>query len=150
MNMATNRKARKGLEHEYGKECFIEKLNLRRGRVYYTGQDKTKKMNEITFHHIKMKKDEGESTPENGALLSFGNHMWFHKQSPKKQEEMNQAFQDYKACNVVFVEDMIPNVDYRVVATHFSLKDLKLDKEIHDKTKQKEELKKITKEFIDR
>ena len=148
--MATNRKARKALEKEYGKECFIEKLNLRKGRILYTGQKRTDDMHKLTYHHIKMKKDDGESTPENGAILNVGNHVWFHKQTPDKQEEMNQAFQDYKACNVVFVDDIFPRANYKVVANHFSIKELKIDKELHDKTKQKEDLKRITREFIDR
>ena len=148
--MATNRKSRSALVRMYGRECFVEKLNLRKGRILYTGKNNTKKMHELTYHHIKMKKDAGESTPENGALINFGNHIWFHQQTEKRQEELNQAFQDYKACSVVFVEELFSKVDYRVVANHFSIKELKHDEEIHLKYKQKNELNKITKNFIDR
>lgn len=148
--MATNRKSRLALEREYGKQCFIEKLNIRRGRILYTGKKKTIENRKLTYHHIIMKKDAGESTPENGALLGVGNHVWFHQQTPEKQAEMNQAFQDYKECKIVFVDDMFQNVNYRIVAKHFSLKDLKVDKDIHDRSKQKNALKRITQEFIDR
>ena len=53
-------------------------------------------MKQLTYHHIKMKKDGGRATIENGALLSAENHAWFHKQSLEKQSEMNRAFQEYK------------------------------------------------------
>ena len=148
--MATNRKARKDLISVYGEECFVEKLHLRKGIVLYTGEEQTKKMRELTFHHITMKKDKGESTAENGALIANGNHTWFHKQKEERQEEMNQAFKDYKDCKVVFVDDIYPEIDYKVTANHFSLKDIKLDKDIHDRPKQKNELSKITRDYIDR
>ncbi len=150
IKMATNRKSREALTEAYGNECFVEKLNFRDGRILYTGQKMTDKMNEITYHHIKMKKEGGESTPENGALIGLGNHNWFHKQSKENQDKMNKAFQDYKDCKVVFMDDIFPEIDYKVVANHFTLKDLKLDKKIHDKSKQKNELSKITREYIDR
>ena len=53
-------------------------------------------MKQLTYHHIKMRKDGGKATVENGALLSTENHAWFHKQTPEKQAEMNKAFQQYK------------------------------------------------------
>lgn len=95
--MSTNKSARKELERLYGKECFIDKLHLREEtQKRYTGKGQLKRMKQLTYHHIKMKKDGGRATIENGALLSAENHAWFHKQSPEKQSEMNKAFQEYK------------------------------------------------------
>lgn len=95
--MSANKSARQELERLYGKECFIDKLHLReKKQKRYTGKGQFKRMKQLTYHHIKMKKDGGKATVENGALLSTENHAWFHKQSPEKQAEMNKAFQEYK------------------------------------------------------
>lgn len=95
--MSTNKSARQELERLYGKECFIDKLHLREEKhKRYTGKAQLKRMKQLTYHHIKMKKDGGRATIENGALLSAENHAWFHKQSEEKQAEMNRAFQEYK------------------------------------------------------
>lgn len=95
--MSKNKSARQELERLYGKECFIEKLHLREEKQKrYTGKGQFKRMKQLTYHHIKMRKDGGKATVENGALLSTENHAWFHKQTPEKQVEMNKAFQQYK------------------------------------------------------
>ena len=94
--MSKNKSVRKELERLYGRECFIDKLHLRKDKQKYKGKAQYKRMKQLTYHHIKMKKDGGRATIENGALLSAENHTWFHKQSPEKQAEMNKAFQEYK------------------------------------------------------
>lgn len=58
-------------------------------------------MKQLTYHHIKMRKDGGKATIENGALLSTENHAWFHKQTPEKQTAMNKAFQQYKMAMAI-------------------------------------------------
>lgn len=95
--MSKNKSVRQELERLYGKECFIDKLHLREEtQKRYTGKGQFKRMKQLTYHHIKMRKDGGKATVENGALLSTENHAWFHKQNPEKQAEMNKAFQQYK------------------------------------------------------
>lgn len=95
--MSKNKSARQELERLYGKECFIEKLHLREEtQKRYTGKGQLKRMKQLTYHHIQMRKDGGKATVENGALLSAENHSWFHKQTQEKQAEMNKAFQQYK------------------------------------------------------
>lgn len=94
--MSKNKSVRKELERLYGRECFIDKLHLRKDKQKYKGKAQYKRMKQLTYHHIKPKKDGGEATIQNGALLSEENHAWFHKQSIKKQNEMNEAFQEYK------------------------------------------------------
>lgn len=96
--MSKNKSVREQMIKIYGAECFIDKLHLRKEKTKrrYTSKGELKRMQQLTYHHIKMKKDQGETTIENGALLSADNHAWFHKQNPEKQAEMNKAFQDYK------------------------------------------------------
>jgi len=110
--MGDNKKAREELIKYYGAECFIEKLKLRRDthpRIYKSKRQ-MRKMKQLTYHHIKMKKNGGESSVENGALLSVENHQWFHEQNEHAQGYMNAIFQEYKkqvdACRVVFVDNV--------------------------------------------
>lgn len=118
--MSSNKHAKQKLIELYGRQCFIEKLHLRpkddKPRRY-TGKAQMKKMKELTYHHIRMKKDGGQATVENGALLSAENHSWFHQQSPQAQGYMNAMFQEYKRqvdeCRVVFVDEL-EGLDFKV------------------------------------
>lgn len=95
--MSSNKSVKEEMIRIYGSECFIDKLHLREDKNRkYKGKGQLKKMKQLTYHHIKMKKDGGKATVENGALLSAENHAWFHKQSEEKQAEINRAFQEYK------------------------------------------------------
>ena len=72
--MSKNKSVRKELERLYGRECFIDKLHLRKDKQKYKGKAQYKRMKQLTYHHIKPKKDGGEATIQNGALLSEENH----------------------------------------------------------------------------
>lgn len=107
----SNKKAKEKLIELYGAECFIEKLHLRVDTEprKYTSKGQYKRMKQLTYHHIKEKRNGGKATVENGALLSEENHMWFNKQSKQKQNQMNELFQKYKKyaeCEVKFVEEL--------------------------------------------
>jgi hypothetical protein len=94
--MSSNRNVKRKLVQLFGKECFIDKLQLREETKNYTGKNQKKKMKQLTYHHIVEKKDGGQATVENGAVLSEENHIWFNKQSKVKQNEINNKFQEYK------------------------------------------------------
>ena len=83
---------------KYGPECWIEKLHLRIDTKprKYKSKSQYKRMKKLTYHHIKEKRNGGQSTEENGALLSAENHQWFNEQPPEIQEKLNQIFQEYK------------------------------------------------------
>jgi len=147
--MSSNKKAREELERRYGKECFIEKLGLRKFDKprRYTSKGQKKKMKQLTYHHIREKSKGGDATVENGALLSNENHTWFHKQSLEKQEKMNNIFQDYKQlvdeCKVVLVDDL--EVPFKIKPMEFSIEDR--EKEKYNRAKKKQEDKEIIKEW---
>lgn len=121
----SNKSVKQELIRRYGKECFIEKLHLRKDDKprRYTGKGQMKRMKQLTYHHIRMKKDGGKATVENGALLSAENHQWFHQQSPQAQGYMNALFQEYKRqmdeCAVVFVDDL--ELPFEVKPIEFSV-----------------------------
>ena len=107
----SNKKAKEKLIQLYGAECFIEKLHLRVDidPRRYTSRGQQKRMKQLTYHHIREKRNGGKATIENGALLSAENHAWFNKQSEEAQSQMNELFQKYKQsveCKVEFVDEL--------------------------------------------
>ena len=151
--MSSNKRAKEELIKIYGAECFIDKLKLRdeSGRRY-TGKGQMKKMKQLTYHHIKMKKDGGRATVENGALLSAENHAWFHKQNPQDQAIMNAMFQEYKKqyqeCEVVFVDKL--DLGFEIKAMEFHIDEREQKKEKYNRAKEKREFKNRVDEELDR
>lgn len=107
----SNKRAKERLIQLYGAECFIEKLHLRKDTEprKYTSKGQRKRMKQLTYHHIREKRNNGKATVENGALLSAEKHAWFNKQSKEAQRQMNEVFQQYKQsveCKVEFVDNL--------------------------------------------
>lgn len=156
--MSSNKRAKEELIKIYGAECFIDKLKLRdeSGRRY-TGKGQKAKMKQLTYHHIKMKKDGGKATVENGALLSAENHAWFHKQSEPIQHQMNELFQEYKRlkskkCDIVFVDHLDLGFEIKPITFTLDEKGQILDtkKEKYNRAKTKEEFRrKMDEELAD-
>lgn len=143
----SNKKAKEKLIELYGAECFIEKLHLRVDTEprKYTSKGQYKRMKQLTYHHIKEKRNGGKATVENGALLSEENHMWFNKQSKQEQKQMNELFQQYKQsieCKVEFVD----NLDTRFrIASAIIVPD-ELEKEHYNRAREKRKWQKEIKE----
>lgn len=152
--MSSNKRAKEELIRRYGAECFIEKLKLRKDIEprRYKGKGQMKKMKQLTYHHIKMKKDGGRATVENGALLSAENHAWFHKQNSQDQAIMNAMFQEYKKqyqeCQVVFVDKL--NLGFEIKAMEFSIGEKEQKKEKYNRAKEKREFQRRVDEELDR
>ena len=152
--MSSNKIAKEELIRIYGAECFIEKLKLRKDvkPTRYKSKGQMKKMKQLTFHHIKMRKDGGRATVENGALLSAENHAWFHQQSFKDQTQMNAMFQEYKKqyqeCEVVFVDNLDLGFEIKAMEFHIDEREQKKDK--YNRAKEKREFQKRVDEELDR
>lgn len=153
--MSDNKRAKEKLIKLYGAECFIEKLKLRKDTEprKYKGKGQMKRMKQLTYHHIRMRKDGGRATVENGALLSAENHAWFHKQSPQAQAQMNEIFQEYKKqqsqeCQVVFVDELETPFEIRVMEFHIDEREQKKTK--YNRAKDKREVQKRIDEELDR
>ncbi len=134
----SNKRAKERLIQLYGAECFIEKLHLRKDTEprRYTSKGQRKRMKQLTYHHIKERRNNGKATVENGALLSEENHIWFNKQSKEAQKEMNELFQQYKAsveCKVEFVD----NLDTRFSIASAIIVPVELEKEHYNRAKEK-------------
>ena len=152
--MSSNKRAKEELNRLYGAECFIEKFNMRKDAkpTRYKSKGQMKKMKQLTFHHIKMRKDGGRATVENGALLSAENHAWFHQQSSKDQTQMNAMFQEYKKqyqeCEVIFVDDL--DLSFEIKAMEFCIDEKEQKKEKYNRAKEKREFQKRVDEEWDR
>ena len=152
--MSSNKRAKEELIRIYGAECFIEKLKLRKDvkPTRYKSKGQMKKMKQLTFHHIKMRKDGGRATVENGALLSAENHAWFHQQSSKDQTQMNAMFQEYKKqyqeCEVIFVDDL--DLSFEIKAMEFCIDEKEQKKEKYNRAKEKREFQKRVDEELGR
>lgn len=59
----SNKSAKQELIKRYGAECFIEKLHLRKDTTprRYTSKGQRKRMKQLTYHHIRMRKDRRKS-----------------------------------------------------------------------------------------
>lgn len=164
--MSSNKKVKEALIRRYGNKCFIERLKLRdTSGARYRGCGQYKRMKMLTYHHIKMKKDGGRATIENGALLSNENHQWFHKQSQEAQEIMNNMFQELKKhidqqeMVVEKVDDIECPFDIKcaemwveggqVQVKLFDKKQEKIEKD-KERRKEKRELQRLRKEWEDR
>ena len=143
----SNKRAKERLIQLYGAECFIEKLHLRKDTEprQYTSKGQYKRMKQLTYHHIKEKQKGGQSTVENGALLSAENHAWFNKQTKEAQRKMNEMFKQYKdsvECKIKFVDNV--ETDFEVVATMITAAEL--EKEHYNRAKEKRNWKKEVEE----
>ena len=145
----SNKNVKRTLIERYGEKCFIEILHLRIDTTprRYKSKSQMRKMKQITYHHIKMKKDGGNATVENGALLSRENHQWFHQQSEQAQDYMNNLFQEYKRrfdeCEVVYVDDL--QLPFEVRAVEFTID----EKGRFNRAKEKRETKRLINEYYD-
>lgn len=149
-----NKQAKEKLIRLYGPECFIEKLKLRKDTEpkRYKSKGQRKRMKQLTYHHIRMKKNGGRATVENGALLSAENHAWFHRQSPQNQNYMNELFQEYKKqykeCKVVFVDEV--DLPFEVKPMEFHIDEREQKKAKYNRAKTKREFHEQLNEELDR
>lgn len=160
--MSSNKKVKEALIRRYGNKCFIERLKLRDTKgLKYKGCGQYKRMKQLTYHHIKMKKDGGRATIENGALLSAENHAWFHKQPKEAQDIMNNMFQELKReidsreLSVEIVDEVECPFDIKCTLFeeengHIQAIMKKSYKEEKAKRKEKREIQRIKKEWEDR
>jgi len=144
-----NKRAKEELIRRYGAECFIDRLHLRDDKDRkYTGKGQYKRMKQLTYHHIKMRKDGGKANVENGALLSADNHSWFHQQPIQRQREMNDMFQELKReldhIGIEYVDDLETPIKVNAVSIsvtkdkHVIIERLRRDEEREFQRQRKE------------
>ena len=105
-----NKSARQLLEMIYGKGCMFKRANIperlegykiRGYKVFVAGQKfkskKIKKLEEtMTYHHLIHRSEGGETTIENGAILSELAHIYIHSLPREQEEIINNMLREYK------------------------------------------------------
>lgn len=156
MSNKGNKRAKQKLIELYGEECFIEKLHLRKDKKRtYTGKKQYERVKQLTYHHIREKRNGGQATVENGAILSVENHEWFNKQSEQMQAKMNKCFQEYKRrmdeareCKIELVDTLDIGIEVKVAEISFS-EEIKPPKEKFNRAKEKRKFEKRIREDLE-
>ena len=119
-----NRGIRNKLIKIFGNKCMIEEAGIR-----YIPMSKRKKIKgykkfqeRITFHHIKERKDGGERSIENGALIKSYNHQWLHSLPEEEKEKVNQKIQQYK-MNVIAMKSNGEITNSQSITLDFNMED---------------------------
>ena len=163
--MKQNKKIREQLERQYGKGCMFKKAKIEEKieakkiiktykkfleEKHFKGKLIKLYNSQMNLHHLKHKSEGGETTLENGAVLSSIAHMYIHSLPREQEEFVNNQLREYKRqvdeCKVVFVDDL--KVPYEVKATEFNLEE-KMQGE-YNRAKEKAETRKASEEYIDR
>lgn len=159
----SNRRAKEEMIRLYGAECFIDKLHLRpdSSRVY-TGKQAEymrkhqQQLKRLTYHHILERCKGGKATVANGAILSEENHRWFNQQSRQAQEQMNNAFQEYKKrvdeareCKIQLVDDLDIDCSIKFAEISFT-EEIRPPKEKFNRTKVKQETRNKIRDWEER
>ena len=94
----SNRSAREMLEKIYGKHCFIhEGIRKLKPPTPKKGTYKGKSIAyQLTYHHLKAKRDGGKATVENGACVCRSCHDWLEQLSEQEREKVNDELREYK------------------------------------------------------
>ena len=94
----SNRSAREMLEKIYGKHCFIHQgIRKLKPPTPKKGTYKGKSIAyQLTYHHLKAKRDGGEATVENGACVCRSCHDWLEQLSQQEREKVNDELRAYK------------------------------------------------------
>lgn len=154
--MSKNKNVKRMLILKYGNICFIEELGLRtkedidkERKQRYKGDRQLAICDKITYHHILERCKGGKSTVENGALLRYINHQWFHRLSKEQQSQINELFKEYKQthsteCTVEYVDKV--DTDYEIHAFTFIPEDFRQKKK-YNRAKDKRENQKIINEW---
>jgi hypothetical protein len=150
--VSSNKTAKQRLIQRYGEVDFLDQLKVTTPVGHkYKSKGQRKRMQQLTYHHIREKSKGGKATVENGALLREENHIWFHQQPPEIQAKLNNAFQELKRRKdqelEVVVEDL--DVPFEVSLIDFSI-DSKSKMHTYDRAKVKTETKKLIQEELEK
>ena len=138
--MRSNKKIRKRLERKYGKGCMFEKAHIeekieakRTIKTYkqfieekhFTGKMIYIYENQMNLHHLKHRSEGGETSMENGAVVSALAHMYMHSLPREQEEEINEELRQYKKnydeCKVVLVDEI--ETPYKICPVEVYLKE---------------------------
>lgn len=149
----SNKSAKQKLIEKYGNIDFLDQLKVTTPTGHtYTSKGQMKRMKQLSFHHIIMRKDGGPATVENGALLTQEHHIWFHQQPKEVQAKLNQAFQEFKRLKDKNKELEVTFEDLEL-PFELAIMDLSIDEKgelkVYNRAKIKEDTRKLVLEELE-
>ena len=125
MGNKRNQKVREELAKEYGNECMFKKAvsekELKRRKIktykqFIEEKRYTLKFIEhyegiMTLHHLKHVEEGGETTKENGAIVSALGQFYIHSLQRSDEEVINNMLRVYKKCKIEFVDDLDTGIE---------------------------------------
>lgn len=116
---------------------------------------------QITYHHLRAKRNGGKATEENGALVKGYNHQWLEGLPEEEREAINNRLREFKLnfSGIAITDNGIETVESGSVPLEFDFKDndtivipvfdnQKSDKKKKQKPKTRAQIKKETQERI--
>ena len=116
---------------------------------------------QITYHHLRAKRNGGKATAENGALVKGYNHQWLERLPEEEREAVNNRLREFKLnfSGIAITDNGIETVKSGSIPLEFDFKDndtivipvfdnQKSDKKKKQKPKTRAQIKKETQERI--
>lgn len=116
---------------------------------------------QITYHHLRAKRNGGKATEENGALVKGYNHQWLEGLPEEEREAINNRLREFKLnfSGIAITDNGIETVKSGSIPLEFDFKDndtiiipvfdnQKSDKKKKQKPKTRAQIKKETQERI--
>lgn len=151
-----NQKVRKELEEEYGNDCMFKKAGIEKKIERIRGMKTYKQFKEekrytlkfiehyegqMTLHHLKHVEEGGETTKENGAIVSALGQFYIHSLPREQEEIINNMLREYKKCKIEFVDDLETGVELAFTDLEvYSIK--KEQKDRFNRAREKEQARK--------
>lgn len=161
--MSSNKGARQALIQKFGKICMIEEAGIRKIPLSQRRKLKgyKKSDDQITYHHLRAKRNGGKATEENGALVKGYNHQWLERLPEEEREAINNRLREFKLnfSGIAITDNGIETVKSGSIPLEFDFKDndtivipvfdnQKSDKKKKQKPKIRAQIKKETQERI--
>lgn len=161
--MSSNKGARQALIQKFGKICMIEEAGIRKIPLSQRRKLKgyKKSDDQITYHHLRAKRNGGKATEENGALVKGYNHQWLEGLPEEEREAINNRLREFKLnfSGIAITDNGIETVKSGSIPLEFDFKDndtiiipvfdnQKSDKKKKQKPKTRAQIKKETQERI--
>lgn len=154
--MRSNKKIRKRLERKYGKGCMFEKAHIEEKieakktiktykqfieEKHFTGKMIYIYENQMNLHHLKHRSEGGETSMENGAVVSALAHMYMHSLPREQEEEINEELRQYKKgideCKVILVDEI--ETPYKICPLEIFLEERGYSKKKEEKEEEEKE-----------
>lgn len=169
--MANNKQRREELEAIYGKGCMFEKSKaeeyvsslprIKGFKVFikerhFTSKEIAQLKKRMNYHHLEHRADGGQTTLENGAVISELAHRYIHSLPRDQEEIINNHIRKWKLDVVSLTTEAViesQEIDIDLSKDYIELpavtyrKKNKKQLEEEERRKEKRELQKLKKEY---